>query len=644
MSIFFDFAMDIASYAMLAGSAPYCAFTIGTLSFFAQGQLEQAAVYLNRVFSSAPHSVPVRKALATVQLRLGNAAVAEELLVPVVENFPNDVEAASLLGRASMAQGKTDQGIEYLKRAAASSPERSENRLRLGIGLLQHGETALGLKELEIAAGLEQEDTEANEVLILALAQNREFDRALEAANKLQVQRPDSPVPHSIIGGIYLAQGRPKEARAAFDQALKLSPGDPAASHGIATIEMQAGNLEGARAAYRQVLEYHPDHVRTLVHLASLARREGEAEAWLDKAIKAKPEAVAPRVFRARYYLKGNEPAQALAILEEVKQRYSHNILLLLEMAKAEMAMGQAENALASLRVAVREYPESREARLLLAQAYAETGDIKGLRAELDVILKKDPTNIRAKIAVVRVLALEERIEEADKQVKELREAFPDNADVLAEQAWLALKANRTGEAIEAYRKALRLVPSSTWTVNLARAYWRAGKPDQGLAVLQGWLDEHSKDVLAQFALAEGFLALDRKDEARTAYTRLLQLAPKTVMALNNLAWLLRKDDPAKALKYGEQALELAPTHPAIMDTVGMLLLDKGEVQRAVRLLESAAENAPKRADIGYHLALALEKNGEKVRARQVLSEALKQPGGFPERKDAQDFLKQLGG
>jgi predicted Zn-dependent protease len=46
---------------------------------------------------------------------------------------------------------------------------------------------------------------------------------------------------------------------------------------------------------------------------------------------------------------------------------------------------------------------------------------------------------------------------------------------------------------------------------------------------------------------------------------------------LNNLAWVAGQMKDPKAIEYAEKANKLAPNQPALMDTLAVLLMDKGD-------------------------------------------------------------------
>jgi tetratricopeptide (TPR) repeat protein len=146
-----------------------------------------------------------------------------------------------------------------------------------------------------------------------------------------------------------------------------------------------------------------------------------------------------------------------------------------------------------------------------------------------------------------------------------------------------------------------------------------------------------------RYTLANYYLALDRREQAKTAFAKVLDAAPDDVITLNNLAWLLSKEDPAKAIEYAERALKLAPAAPTVMDTLGTLLLNQGQTDRALQLLKQASEKAPEDLNIRYHWAQALVRSGDKEQARKILKALSAEQNPFSEKPEVESLLKSLG-
>lgn len=124
--------------------------------------------------------------------------------------------------------------------------------------------------------------------------------------------------------------------------------------------------------------------------------------------------------------------------------------------------------------------------------------------------------------------------------------------------------------------------------------------------------EDQARQVLSYYPdSADAYLCLgviaERRNDAKAAevaYRRSIEINPRHVKALNNLAYLLadRMGRPAEALPYARQAIELAPGAPEVQDTLGWTYHKLGRSAEAVELLEQAAQKLPRSPDVQAHL------------------------------------------
>src|SRR5206468_12674672 len=107
-----------------------------------------------------------------------------------------------------------------------------------------------------------------------------------------------------------------------------------------------------------------------------------------------------------------------------------------------------------------------------------------------------------------------------------------------------------------------------------------------------------------------------------------------------SLAWAYPQEQDPRALATAEQALKLAADNPAVIDTVGWMLVEQGNTARGLPLLQKASGMAPDAPDIRYHLAVGLNKSGDKQGARKELDKLLAQNKPFPQIEEARALLK----
>jgi tetratricopeptide (TPR) repeat protein len=121
-----------------------------------------------------------------------------------------------------------------------------------------------------------------------------------------------------------------------------------------------------------------------------------------------------------------------------------------------------------------------------------------------------------------------------------------------------------------------------------------------------------------------------------------LELQPNDPSALNNLAYVAGQLKDPKALEYAEKADKLAPNNAAILDTLGVLLVEKGDVKRGVEALQRAALLAPTSADVRLNLARALVRDGQREAAKKELDGLAKLGDQFPGQAEVTKLLKGL--
>jgi tetratricopeptide (TPR) repeat protein len=127
-------------------------------------------------------------------------------------------------------------------------------------------------------------------------------------------------------------------------------------------------------------------------------------------------------------------------------------------------------------------------------------------------------------------------------------------------------------------------------------------------------------------------------------YRKVLELDPKNLTALNNLAYHLANDTQQfdEALKVAQQAKEIAPKDPTVDDTIGWAYYNKGLYDTAVKYFEASVATQPN-ARRQYHLAMAYFKAGSRLRALAVLTAARKMDPTLPEAEVAGQLLADKG-
>jgi predicted Zn-dependent protease len=113
-------------------------------------------------------------------------------------------------------------------------------------------------------------------------------------------------------------------------------------------------------------------------------------------------------------------------------------------------------------------------------------------------------------------------------------------------------------------------------------------------------------------------------------------------MLLNNLALVALRLNQPDALDLAEKANRLAPGQAPYMDTLGVILAERGDMARAIEYLGKASQAAPSQPTYRLNFARALIKAGKKTEARRELEELGKLGSQFKEREDVARLMRDL--
>ena len=126
-------------------------------------------------------------------------------------------------------------------------------------------------------------------------------------------------------------------------------------------------------------------------------------------------------------------------------------------------------------------------------------------------------------------------------------------------------------------------------------------------------------------------------------YEEVVKLDPKNLVALNNLAWLIREKDPARALDVARKAADIAPDSPEVLDTLAVVEYLNKDYRRAERSIDRALNAQPENPSLLYHSAMIDAALEDAPQARATLEALLAAHTDFPEIADAKALLARLG-
>ncbi|MGQ9669888.1 MAG: tetratricopeptide repeat protein [Desulfosoma sp.] len=312
----------------------------------------------------------------------------------------------------------------------------------------------------------------------------------------------------------------------------------------------------------------------------------------------------------AQYYLRVNEPEQAIKAYQQALEFDPDNPTILTDLAVLYVRQGKVQEALRLAEKAAEVDPSYESAFILLGRLYAGTGhNSKAIDAYRRVIAI-NPSNHDAYLLLGTLYAQENRFREALEALEHLKTLLPDNPLAYYYKARVFLDMKFYDQAEAAYQEALQINP---------------------------FFDRALLDLAYIYEVTERFA------EAEATYLRLLAINPGHHQARTRLSNLyIREKLYDKAL---EQLRVLSQQDAEDLESrlkIGIIHLQQHKVQEAISDFQALLKDRPQYDQALYYLATSYEEKGERADLEQAVVNLRLIPEGSPLWEAAQMRLAVL--
>jgi tetratricopeptide (TPR) repeat protein len=260
---------------------------------------------------------------ASFLLQGRQAAEALQVLGPL---FAKPRYAADAYAFAAMAHLQRGEGQRALEAAQHARKAGDGIMPHLALSYALQGEGRLAEARDAMHGFNSREPQEA-----VALAREAELALTLDQAAvartlviRARGKNGAHPYVAAVSGLVYLIDGQTREARDAFEAALRRDPRDAKALFGLGLAEIRLGNFGEGQKKLQEAHEADPGSALILTYLGRAQLQTGQTEAAmgsLRKAQEADPRDPVPRLYLAQAELQANRPQQAQASLREAQAR-----------------------------------------------------------------------------------------------------------------------------------------------------------------------------------------------------------------------------------------------------------------------------------------------------------------------------------
>lgn len=606
------------------------------------GQPEQALVHAEFIRSAAPQSSGANLLLGIAQASHADYNQARKALESSLASDPDNVATVQLLSTISLLQGDNKAALSYAKRLSALRPDAAGTANTLMMAQLLAGATVP-----EPPAGT-VDAFHAAFIQALQAFRDNKFDDAAKRAEALRSAHPDQLGPINLLAAVYLSTGQWPKARTELEVVLQRQPDDSIARINLAKLELHERNFQRVKALVSPLVQQSPAAEAPALLLVAAEhglQNDAAADQVLEELLKNNPSAALGRALLAGRALRGNKPERTLEYLAQFDKARMESSPALLELrGRAHLDLGQHAEALGNFERWAKLTPASGTAHFLRAESLSRLGRTQDAQGALAQAVKLEPKNLPFRIAEVRALTRSGQGDEAKAAAQRLHKDFGDQPEVFAALGWHALMTGDFATAADQLGRAFAQTPRSDILLERMAALWGLGKRDEAFKLINDWLAEHPQDSAALLQLAGAHLEAGQEEQAVRAYRKVLEIDPAHVPSLNNVAWLTRKSNPDEALEIARRTLELAPNDANVLDTLGMLYLDRNDLTQASWYVGKAHERNPRNPQISLHLAEVERAKGKTAEARKLIDVVLAEARDPALRKQAEALRAQLEG
>lgn len=610
------------------------------------GAYELAEQDLSKVLTVEPNNLLAQQKLIELMLKTQRSERALVLTQQLLALAPDQAQVLVMAAAVHLQLGDAKTALSLFERAKVQGGTDAAALTGLALARMASGDASAGVVTLMEASALDESGIDADLFLVKYYLGLKEFDKAFESLATMAGKRPLDPRILRLEGEILVAADRKAEARTAFETAYELQPTNVAPLRHLGRLDLAEGTAERASMRFASAIARRPQDATLLLAYAEWLNDSKSdpdtVRATIERALAVAPDDVGARLALVAFHARQGDLDRALAAAEEAATAIPGNERLLAVLTDIQTQMGRPDLAIVTLLKAIRVAPDSPQLLLRLADLQLTTGATNAARDSLRKALDLRPAYSPA---IVRLVALEERVgspERAIEAARELRKLQPSAAIGFALEGQVLLRQGNSAEAIRVFTTGIQASNAPQLVIDLHGALVKAGKAEEAANVAANWIKVNPKDLLVRGYLAN--LALQAKDYrvAVRLYEELLADSPNNALALNNLAVATDQLGDWRALGYAEQANRLAPDNPHVLDTLGWILVERGDLRRGIELLRRAVATDPDAPDLRLNLAKALVKSGDAVGARRELVVLAKLGDQYPRQDEVRTLLAKL--
>jgi len=425
-----------------------------------------------RALAQAP--APVRGRQRRLWILLGAAAVAATVLA-LTRFFPRGQPRLGL-SRAEEEAARSHplraEALDLAEQVIRDYPSDANALLARGMVLYRHNLFAPAVESWQVCLELDSQLGAAYWCLGRHAFEEGDYEKTLELMRQALEYDPGTPEALLFIGKVQMHRGEMEEAIGTFRKYVQQSPGSSEGHFRLGQAYFHLNRTQEAIDCYRATLDIDPKSRNAYYGLSEAYRRLGQDEQarqhqqkYLSIAAGVEQSAREMRVGRDDEAAMRQSLAYACAVVGKVYAGYR-------DLPKAEEVFRRGAEVCAP----------DKECRELLAALYERQGKLEAALVPLLQLAELEPGNVDRRLKCAMIFGRLNRLDEAEKSLRQALEIAPGRPEVYAGLAQLFLQMGRDLPQARAWaEKAAQLQPTAVNYCVLGLACDRTG--DRAAAV-----------------------------------------------------------------------------------------------------------------------------------------------------------------
>ena len=635
-------------------------------NFLEEGNVERARVQYRNALQIDPRLAEPYYRLALIDEKSQNWRGMYANLSTAEALNPEYIEVMIKLGQMYLLSNVFDEAMKRADQVLALEPDNIEGLVLRATVFIRQENFGSASTELQKALAVAPDDLNVRMLEVTFLNQRGDQQRAIEAMESLIELHPDAPPLYMQYLTLLEQSRRFEDMNKIYDKLAEMFPEERWVAQSQA--QLQNGVLrrhDDAMQTLAAFVERNPGDVEAKLLHVGLARTVNAAQgvSLLDSYIEQYPESTELRFARvevlltdgrteeviqdlnrlietegqselasmARVSLAGIRAGEgdfdtATRLVNEVLGYSSDDVPALIMRARLSLQNQQFDDAVTDLRLAIRNDPDSDEALVLLAQAYAISGSQQLAADTFRRALTANPQNQAAALAVAETHVRNRDIERAEQVLITAMQGSTDVNTLLQAQLQVRLAGENwegSRDIIERLRQSGDILPAE---MALLSGQMHLGMQNYSSAIeeFESALSQEPGLIAALQGLVNAHLALNQLDELLAFMNDHLEKNPDQIGAYGVKATLLRNQQDLEAAKNTvHQGLSMRSDWVPGYSLLASLHFQEGDSESAIDTYKRGLAEVPQDNTLTMQLASAYYRVGNYDAAKAAYEEVL---------------------